>query len=539
MQKNRLQAFVKTKQLSIACLFKQAWSTLSNSLALLLYLALLHSVALHAEEKHATGYIPEDPEKYAAMPKVPRYRAYIAPEKDLSGLFPKPGNQGNQGSCVAWATAYAARSYHQIVQQGGDPSHATVFSPAFVYNQLKTGSCDDGTSVADALELLKETGVASLAEFPYDAHNCSHLPDDKVLSDAKSFRIEDWKSLDVHKLDDLKGQIFSGNPVIFGMFVSDSFDGLGKDQIYNDLSSSRTGGHAMVLVGYSEAKQAFKLINSWGSKWSDNGFGWVSYQALEKWMQNAFVMKLAAASTPIPPAPAPAPIEKPIESPLSSVELNQKLTQLIDGLECADLVGASSAPNNATLKGFVGKSADLERITLELEALRVKVNSDVKVHPWPQCETLLTFHDVLNRTNDLKLSVAGGNPAVLNEGDPLTIEVTTPNYPSYLYLTYLQANGDAVHLVYPQGRLPKPLAANTRLIFGQKPKFTIGAPFGDEMIVAVTSASPLFDTELPKSQTEREYLTQFRQAFLIKPEANAAARVVSAAMTLLVTKAKP
>ncbi len=585
MLKRLLSPLNTNKQPFIVDLSQYSCCIISSSI-LLLCLILFQSAPTQAGERHATGYIPEDPEKYAVMPKVNRYRAYFGPEKDLSALFPKPGNQGEQGSCVAWATAYATRSYYELRQQGSKPSNSEhIFSPAFIYNQLKMGGCDSGSSMSMALDLLKKTGVASLAEFPYDPHNCSHLPDARVVSEAASFRIDDWKKVDEHNLDDIKGQIFAGNPVIFGMFVSDSFDHLGKNQIYNDLSSPRTGGHAMVLVGYSEAKQAFKLINSWGDNWADKGFGWVSYQAIEKWMQNAFVMQLAAApapvivppvsieepvesevvipptpkiipkpSVPIPPAPVaipPAPIEGPIKPevvvppapkvkpPPSSVELKRTLTKLIESVECADLGGTVTVGNVVTLKGFVGQRADLEHIASELEAIGAKVSLDAKVHPWPQCEALLTLHDVLVKPSYLKLSIAGGNPTVLNEGEQLSIEVTTPNYPCYLYLTYIQANGDAVHLVRPQGRLPKPLAPNTHLIFGQKPKFTVSAPFGDEMIVAIATASPLFDDELPKSQIEREYLTQFRLAFLIKPESGAPARVVSAAMTTLVTRAKP
>lgn len=551
---------------------------------LLLCLFLFQPASTQAGEKHATGYIPEAPEKYASMPQVNRYRAYFGPEKDLSALFPKPGNQGEQGSCVAWATAYAARSYYEVRQQSSKPSDSThIFSPAFVYNQLKMGGCDGGSSMSMALDLLKKTGAASLAKFPYDPHSCTHLPDERVVSEAASFRIDDWKKVDGHNLDDIKGQIFAGNPVMFGMFISDSFDRLGKNQIYNDLSSPRTGGHAMVLVGYSEAKQAFKLVNSWGDNWADKGFAWVSYQAIEKWMQNAFVMQLAAAPAPAivppvsieeptepeavvpptpkiipkPPAPPalvtipPAPIEEPaepvvvvpptpkIKPPSSSADLKHTLTKLIEGVECADLGRTVTVGNAVALKGFVGQRADLERITSELESMGAKVSQDADIRPWPQCEALLTLHDVLAKPSTLKLSVAGGNPTVLNEGEQLSIEVTTPDYPSYLYLTYIQANGNAVHLVRPQGRLPKPLAPNTRLVFGQKPKFTVSAPFGDEMIVAIATASPLFDDELPKSQIEREYLTKFRLAFLTKSEPGAPARIVSAAVTSLVTRAKP
>jgi C1A family cysteine protease len=260
-------------------------------------------------EKHATGYIPEVPEKYAVMPQVPHYRDYVAPEADLSALFPTPGNQGKQNSCVAWATAYA-RSYHEARKQGSKPSDPEhIFSPAFIFNQVKTGGCDSGSSVSDALKLMQKSGVATLAEFPYEENNCSRLPDNRVLVDAANFRIDDWKTLDTNELDDIKGQLLAGNPVIFGMFVSDSFDRLRGDQVYDDLSSPRTGGHVVVLVGYSETKRAFKLLNSWGENWGDKGLGWISYNAVRKWAQNAFVIQLAGAQpvqTPeilIPPPP--------------------------------------------------------------------------------------------------------------------------------------------------------------------------------------------------------------------------------------------
>ena len=46
------------------------------------------------------------------------------------------------------------------------------------------------------------------------------------------------------------------------------------------------GGHAMVIVGYDDRKQAFKLINSWSTDWGKKGFGWVSYDLLEATVAN-------------------------------------------------------------------------------------------------------------------------------------------------------------------------------------------------------------------------------------------------------------
>ena len=39
----------------------------------------------------------------------------------------------------------------------------------------------------------------------------------------------------------------------------------------------------MVVVGYDDAKQAFRIQNSWGRSWGDGGYGWFSY---EFWKRN-------------------------------------------------------------------------------------------------------------------------------------------------------------------------------------------------------------------------------------------------------------
>ncbi len=54
------------------------------TLALLLMVFTGLSNSVHAETTHATGFIADAPEKYANMPKVPRYRHYLPESWDLS-----------------------------------------------------------------------------------------------------------------------------------------------------------------------------------------------------------------------------------------------------------------------------------------------------------------------------------------------------------------------------------------------------------------------------------------------------------------------
>jgi C1A family cysteine protease len=41
------------------------------------------------------------------------------------------------------------------------------------------------------------------------------------------------------------------------------------------------GGHAVIIVGHSDEKQAFKVRNSWSKYWGINGDFWMPYIIME------------------------------------------------------------------------------------------------------------------------------------------------------------------------------------------------------------------------------------------------------------------
>src|SRR5689334_16612799 len=49
---------------------------------------------------------------------------------------PARGDQGQQGSCVAWSSAYAAQTILTAAATGADPN-SIVFSPSYLYNQIR------------------------------------------------------------------------------------------------------------------------------------------------------------------------------------------------------------------------------------------------------------------------------------------------------------------------------------------------------------------------------------------------------------------
>lgn len=547
-----------------------------------------------AADKLGTGFVAESDAVYDTFTKVARYRAFLPASVDLSSRFPKAGYQGQQGSCTAWATAYAVRSYYERGTQVWQhyALEDQVFSPAFVYNRLHPdGQCAKGTSISAALDFIRDAGVPPMSSFPYQVDSCTLQPEGAVQDMASRFKIRSWRSLAPDKLDDVKGQLASGNPVIFGMDITEEFLSLGRNQVYDDSTGAKTDAHAMVIVGYDEEKQAFKVFNSWGTAWGNDGYGLISYSAMKARAQRYFIVEVPDGTGHVEPIPRPAAqviaVVAPSPAPIASVvvtqtlpvadlllqippklsefpappvvkdtsskslqakgtfsDFNSAVQQRITAVPCSRLQARIATDRSVQISGFAGGKEDIDKLTDHLHTLpgagRIEVDK-VSYNPWPRCEAMISFQQPLANAQGLAVKLVNDRGGVYKAGDALSIEVTTPSFASYLYVTYITASGEAVHLEWSQGILSTPIAPNSRIRLGDKAKgltFKIGPPFGEEMIIAVASASPLFLGSVPERAIDREYLTTFRAAFLVKPKGADKNRVVSAAMVPLKTVAE-
>ena len=130
-----------------------------------------------ADTVYTTGAVFETEDELADKPRTPLFRAFLPVFVDLGGRFPVAGHQGKQGSCVGWAVGYAARSYYNSAPEGGPLLTADeIPSPAYIYDSIRRPgySCDRGTRISDALNLLMKGAVAH-AEYRYD-HNLCRRP---------------------------------------------------------------------------------------------------------------------------------------------------------------------------------------------------------------------------------------------------------------------------------------------------------------------------------------------------------------------------
>ena len=207
---------------------------------------------------------------------------------NLQKYAPAVGDQGHQGSCVAWSSAYGARTILEAARTGQDPN-SLKFSPSFLYNQIGLDGCD-GSYIQKAMEFMTQKGAVPYDKFPYSDQDCSKQPDRQLLNDAQEFRMRGANRLTVGDRTDaidfraIKENLAQGAPVVIGMMVGGSYmqPMMGQD-VWNPTQEDRSmmgfGGHAQCVVGYDDNKYngAFLIMNSWGSQWGNNGFAWVRY----------------------------------------------------------------------------------------------------------------------------------------------------------------------------------------------------------------------------------------------------------------------
>lgn len=499
--------------------------------------------------EYGRGAIPLANEDFERLPKGTTYRAFLPEHVDLSSRFPIPGSQGRQGSCVGWAVGYAARAYYVEKNESRSVKNAAnIPSPAYIYNSIKDSNkgCDAGSRIVDALDLLKTKGTRSHKDYPYNQNRCSP-PVGSVETREQDFLIEDWSAINFRNIDQVKGELKNGNPVVVSLRTPREFDRLKAGQTYKTIGGRESSWHAIVVVGYDERRQALKMINSWGTTWADRGFGWISYDAFRSEVREAYVMRPNRPSKPVPIEPPPEivnvnplqvvhPPQPPIDPPRLIVRPNIEQPKMMD-VECGR-VRYNANGSEPAISGFVGSYADAQR--LSDHAAAIGAQTEITVRPWPQCEALMTLDKALSMSAGLNVKIKSKR-GQLQEGDNVTIFVTAPNYPSFLHIAYIQADGSVVNLFQTDNLLLRANSPAAQIVIGgeQGPRITVSPPFGREMVLVLASRSPLFTAPRPLVETERDFLTALRKAVNLKASSSAPDPLVSAGYDALLTTESP
>lgn len=218
----------------------------------------------------------------------------------LLRFAPRAGDQGQQGSCVAWSSAYAAQTILTAAATGQDPN-AIAFSPSYLYNQIRLGNDCQGSYVQRAMEAMKANGGVPLHDYPYNDQDCSRTPGSTAIQEGRQnvihgfTRLTEGDHLNQISVRAIKEHLAKDAPVVIGMMVGQSFmqDMMGQDLWRPqgmDQAQMGMGGHAMCVIGYDDRKYggAFQVLNSWTPKWGNNGVAWIRYGDFQNFVREAY-----------------------------------------------------------------------------------------------------------------------------------------------------------------------------------------------------------------------------------------------------------
>ena len=232
----------------------------------------------------------------------------------------------------------------------------------------------------------------------------------------------------------------------------------------------------------------------------------------------------AAVPTPEPPAPEPLATEPQPPAPaLNEVaRLTTEAAAALVGFPCARLRATVAADGGIAVAGYVASAADGDAAVARLAALpgAAAVTRDIAVLPAPLCSllSLLPADAVLRRDDPAAPRLAvGGTAGVYRVGESLLIKATaTTAFDGHLYVLYVDAEGQYVaHL------LPNDLRADSRMAAGQQvtigdmaaeiERYRIEPPLGANMILVLSTRSPLYDGARPKLEKTAEFLPELQR----------------------------
>jgi C1A family cysteine protease len=230
------------------------------------------------------GWLPDHPDHRDHRYEVPGAALdSLPPSVDLRPACPPVYQQGHLGSCTANAIA-AAIQFDRMKQR-----LAPVFTPSrlFIYYNARdlhgTVDSDSGSMIRDAIKSVAQVGACPELMWRYDVAAFRVRPRSACYHVAAWHKAVRYQRLE-QDLNHMKACLASGYPFVFGFTVYESFE---SPQVASSgcaampaPEESAVGSHAVLAVGYDDARQWFIVRNSYGANWGMNGYFTLPYAYL-------------------------------------------------------------------------------------------------------------------------------------------------------------------------------------------------------------------------------------------------------------------
>ena len=249
------------------------------------------------------GWLPDRPDIRDYTPAHPVIRRLaptgvgaFPPSIDLRQYCSPIEDQGTLGSC----TANAGVGLYEYMQRRATGKHLDL-SRLFLYKvtrDLMRVTGDTGAFLRTTMGAMALFGAPPEEYCPYSVAAFDKEPSAFLYSFAQSFQALRYFRLDPPMAtlpevqERIKSYLFRGYAVMYGFTVYSSiWDAPGGEIPYPGAGEIVEGGHAIVIVGYDDTKTikgsgahsptttgAYRIRNSWGTGWGDQGYGWMPYE---------------------------------------------------------------------------------------------------------------------------------------------------------------------------------------------------------------------------------------------------------------------
>ncbi len=223
-------------------------------------------------------------------------------------------HQGHHGTCVTFAETAALDALHNA----GDyiSQECLLALGNYKYNTHEWEMSGwDGLYVHNGPNRLKMYGIVSKDNCPFtypDTFSTLSPAEYKSLSFGKQWA-NHFKAefLPMENINAVREQLDSGNRVVIASLLNliDSKAGYPIDathptgywrlpdneqdrmEFFKDMYMyGAIGGHALIITGYDDFEQRFKIRNSWGTRFGDNGDFYMSYEYYVAMVSSAYGM---------------------------------------------------------------------------------------------------------------------------------------------------------------------------------------------------------------------------------------------------------
>mmetsp|Transcript_182605 Transcript_182605/g.444563 ORF Transcript_182605/g.444563 Transcript_182605/m.444563 type:complete len:313 (-) Transcript_182605:362-1300(-) len=218
-----------------------------------------------------------------------RARAPVPKQWDWSSVggrsFLEPVmDQGDCGSCYAASSMRMLTARHKIRQNDTTVLPWSIGLPLFCseYNQ----GCNGGYGVLTA-RWSRDVGLLPATCMRYRSGGTCKLECDLNELKGTRFRAANHRYVGAWygntSVDSIKEELYLNGPLVLGLEPSEDFmfysDGIYRSTAHSSLFRSPTQewqqvDHAVLLVGWGEegGQEYWKIQNSWGSDWGEDGF---------------------------------------------------------------------------------------------------------------------------------------------------------------------------------------------------------------------------------------------------------------------------